>query len=278
MRIVKRLPDDQAELGMRDDKVAIFGDNAAQRSVYLKAGNEHAPCKLRRRWNIQLCWNLQLVIGRGGHACLSCALYRSTINLHIVHIVSMPKEKRKVTECEHKTARHYAHGLCRNCYLRQHRAGNKIEHVPPDDGKLDLTKREVAQFVAQSVVAKGMDVAGALKAIQPTLTPAEVAGEARRVAESPEVQTLIEEELKHKGLDQASKDGFVEEMWRWLYHGNKDLKIAAARILGRGFIAEKVDSNKPQELIIRNYGEGIQRMFSEDEDALESADRTNELQ
>jgi hypothetical protein len=86
-------------------------------------------------------------------------------------------------------------------------------------------------------------------------------------APSPETSlAALIQQAEALGLDEAGKKKFVETMWKWLLDGDSSEKmaIAAARILGRGFISEKVDVDKPVALKIEGLDAGISRLMGSD--------------
>jgi hypothetical protein len=115
----------------------------------------------------------------------------------------------------------------------------------------------VARFVARVIIKHAMDYELAVESIvgdqMDEISIREISNNMR---ESPEIQAALETELTIHGLDEKSKDAFVHEMWDWLRGDSEEKAKKAAGILGRGFIAEKVNVDKPETLPI----EGIEDM------------------
>jgi hypothetical protein len=44
--------------------------------------------------------------------------------------------------------------------------------------------------------------------------------------------------------------------------------LAALRILGKAFVGEKIEIDKPEELKILGFGEGLKRMLGDDYESL----------
>lgn len=86
---------------------------------------------------------------------------------------------------------------------------------------------------------------------------------AERLERSEIVQKCIQEELTVTGLDDKSKESFVSEMWEWLRRGSENKAMKAAGILGKGFIAEKVETVRPEELPIAGLGDAVRSMLGD---------------
>lgn len=152
----------------------------------------------------------------------------------------------------------------------------------------------VADFVAKVVLKNAMDMDSAVKEIAPDLSPAKVKEQSELLQNSPTVKAAIEENLTVKGLDSRSKDKYVQKMWDWLEGAEsvvykedgvtvdeektekkrksaQEYALTAARILGKGFISEKVNNDKPEELRLSNWDNGIKRMTGENVTALPKA-------
>lgn len=124
----------------------------------------------------------------------------------------------------------------------------------------DFSVPSVAQYAARVLIGSVMDYrVAAVKLIPVGTMPDEkqLARLVRALKESSEVQKELESLLQAQGLDEQSKSSFVREMWAWLMGEDGRLKRQAAMILGRGFIGEKVLVDKPEELPIQGFDEGI---------------------
>lgn len=116
---------------------------------------------------------------------------------------------------------------------------------------------EVANYIARVVILMHMDYERAVETIEPNLKPEDVDRIAKELQHASLVQDAIEKQLKATGLDEGSKDVFVKEIWNRFWNGGAKEKEISSRILAKAFIAEKVDHNKPQELQIRGFKEGV---------------------
>ena len=129
---------------------------------------------------------------------------------------------------------------------------------------LNLDNPATIELVANAAITKGLDFEEAIRAIAPKETPpALIADVAERAEQHPKIREAIERGLKARGLDEDSKDEFVRQMWSWLRSDDKELMQTAARILGRGFISEKLTVEKPAALPIEGFAEGIARLTGE---------------
>lgn len=165
----------------------------------------------------------------------------------------------------HPEKRHYAHGLCKNCYDREkRRALGVVSEAPvPQPADIKVANPATAEHVATMMLKHQMDARGAVQEMVPGLTPAEVSVTAQKIESAPQVRAAIEKALEASGLDDQSKKRYVQMMWEWLT-GNDPMKAqCAARILGKAFIGERIDVNKPEPLQIVGFDEGVSRLLSD---------------
>ena len=80
---------------------------------------------------------------------------------------------------------------------------------------------------------------------------------------TPEVLKELEEQMCPRGLDEKSKDRYVQILWEWMEGSDRMKAQTAARILGKGFIGEKLSLEEPEELRIVGYEEGLRLMLGE---------------
>lgn len=75
-----------------------------------------------------------------------------------------------------------------------------------------------------------------------------------------------------RGLADTDKQRFVAKMWSWL-DGSEgpECQLTAARILGKGFIGEKVTTERPEPLPLAGIKAGIARMLDQPEESGEVA-------
>jgi len=199
--------------------------------------------------------------------------------------MSRPKSQPDQALC-HPVEAAYCRGLCRKCYdsvrftgklpttvseesriLAEEAAG----HVPragrkdfEDSQHIRTSIPKVADFVAGVVVRNAMDTEAAVKEIKPGLSPYECAVVAEKIEHDPRVQSAIEKTLQKRGLDKESKDHFVELLWKYAESSDpRDEKrqLQAWRLLGKGFIADRLELEPPVALPIAGATDMLRRMF-----------------
>lgn len=199
----------------------------------------------------------------------------------------MPRTKQPEFALCHPDQKPYSHGLCRRC-ADAVRWGGRLKNLPstlsaearqmaeeaagkvprykknPERAAHFRTNREsVSNLVANAAVQNGLDMEKTVRELRPELPPAQAAIVAEELQHDPNVQQAIQKTLQKRGLDEASKEHFVSILWRFAESNdvNDERKtLAAWRILGRGFIAEKVVVDKPEELRLTGLDEGLRRM------------------
>lgn len=192
---------------------------------------------------------------------------------------------RRMAAC-HPDRKHHARGLCLSCYGKYKDAQKKIDAMaeagqpveesvraamdvkkapPPEKTYVPIRWRnpDTLEYLCRAVIKHKFDWYQAVREIAPELDVAEAAEEAVKLRENIAVREAIEDALVDKGLDDKSKSAFVKRMWKWLDSGDEKLMRAAAGILGRGFISDKIDVNKTEELPIRGFKEGVTKLFGE---------------
>lgn len=132
----------------------------------------------------------------------------------------------------------------------------------------------VAEHLASAVVVSSMDYQEAAKMVRPDLTPRASALFASKMARDENVSQAVQKVLATRGLDEGSKQDFVEflhggvDVLKTALATNKEpspallqIGLKAMQILGKGFIGEKIVEEKPQDLLIAGHEEGIARML-----------------
>lgn len=183
----------------------------------------------------------------------------------------------------------YSHGLCRRCYDTVRWTGKPprtltgearamaeeaTAHIPRVKRKPERESRyirtqnpKVANFVAGVAVKNFLDLEKAVEEIRPKLTPYQIAETARKLEDDPHVQAAIQNTLQKRGLDEKSKDHFVDLLWRYAESEDpKDEKrqLQSMRILGKAFVGENVHVEKMQPLKIQGANELVTGMLGED--------------
>jgi len=101
----------------------------------------------------------------------------------------------------------------------------------------------VAKFVAGVAVRNFLDMEKAVEEIKPALPPVDVAAVAQKLERDPNIQRAIETTLQKRGLDEKSKEHFVDLLWRYAESENpadEKRQLKAMRLLGKAFIADSV--------------------------------------
>lgn len=118
-----------------------------------------------------------------------------------------------------------------------------------------------SRIVARAILKHAFDYSAVVSELAPWVKSARIREElADRIEQSEVVRAALEKELESRDLGDGSKRAFVEKMWDWLTNGTEKERITAARVLGRGFIGEKVTTDKPEELPIAGFDDGIRNM------------------
>jgi hypothetical protein len=183
----------------------------------------------------------------------------------------------------------YAHQLCRPCYDSKRWTGKlpttvsgearKLADeisgpVPRADRKFEATKYvrtdrpSVANFVAGAIVKNFMDVERAVEEIKPDLSPVQKAQTAHELEKDPNIQAAVQIELKRLGLDAESKEQYIRLLWRYAASElpeNEKRQLTSLRLLGRAFLPEQVQIDKPETLPLVGLEAGLKRMGLDDD-------------
>jgi hypothetical protein len=187
----------------------------------------------------------------------------------------------------HPDKRPYAHGLCRKC-ADSIRWGGKLKNLPTSlsaearamaeetAGKVPRYKKNseraahfrtsresVSNFVAGVAVKNALDMERTVQELRLEFPPARAAMIADKLEHDANVQRAIQKTLEKRGLDEKSKQHYVALLWRYAESEKPDdekRQLQSLRILGRAFIADKVEVDKPVDLPIKNLDEGLKRM------------------
>jgi len=201
------------------------------------------------------------------------------------------RKKQKVLICEHKTLpveqrpAVYARGLCRKCYDRA-RWATTPETAASVKGAVDLplakalkqvpkakkvpfrvANPKIANLVANAAIKNALDMESAVQELKPELPPSQVARVASDLEAAPQVQQAIAKNLQKRGLDDASRERFVEILWTAAESTNPTEErrtLQSWRLLAKGLIPEKAESRvQIEELKISGCEEEIARMLGE---------------
>lgn len=207
--------------------------------------------------------------------------------------MARPKQQPANAIC-HADRPAYARSLCRECYdsvrwrgtLPTTLAGEARKMAEEVAGKVPRAGRKpasestyirtdrpkVAEFVAGVAVKNALDMEKTVEELKPELSPSEVAATAHKLENDPRVTAAIEKTLQKRGLDEKSKDYYVERLWHYFDSeapADEKRQLAAMRILGKAFVGEKIEVDKPEELRISGIEAGLKRMLGDDYNGLQ---------
>jgi hypothetical protein len=144
---------------------------------------------------------------------------------------------------------------------------------------LRTDRPKVAEFVAGVAVKNALDMEKTVEELKPELSPSEVAATAHKLENDPRVTAAIEKTLQKRGLDEKSKEHFVDLLWRYAESeapADEKRQLAALRILGKAFVGEKIEVDKPEELRISGFEAGLKRMLGDSYEDLPWVGRANQ--
>lgn len=202
--------------------------------------------------------------------------------------MARPKQQPANAIC-HADRPAYARSLCRACYdsvrwrgkLPTTLAGEGRKIAEELAGKIPCAARKpasastylrtirpkVAEYVAGVVVKNALDIEKAVEELKPELSPVEVAVTAQKLENDPNVKAAIEKTLQKRGLDENSKDYYVERVWQHFDSedpAHEKRQLLAMRILGNAFIGSKIEVDHPEALRISGIDEGLKRLMGDD--------------
>ena len=119
----------------------------------------------------------------------------------------------------------------------------------------------LAKVAARALIKNNLNATRAAKELRPHLTDQSARTTGRRIMNTPEVLNELEKQLGPQGLDDKSREKYVQTLWSWFLGPDKEKAQTAARILGRGFIGDKIQVDKPETLQISGFEEGVKRML-----------------
>jgi hypothetical protein len=139
-----------------------------------------------------------------------------------------------------------------------------IRKRPSESQYLRTANPKVAEHVAAVMVKNCLDTEQAVAELKPDLSPFDAAQTANKLDNDPRVQQAVQKQLQKRGLDEKSKDHFVELIWRYAESENPNdekRQLQSLRILGKAFIADHVEISKPEVLRFSGFEEDIKKMF-----------------
>jgi hypothetical protein len=145
------------------------------------------------------------------------------------------------------------------------------ERKPEKERKhVNTRKKSVAKHAATTVIVNSLDYDKAAAELKPDMSPYEQHRLAHQLESDSDVQAQVQSLLKKRGLDDESRDYFVQRLWQMFESADprqEQKALAAMRILGRAFVSEKIENVEVTSLKINGINEGLERMLSQSEDA-----------
>jgi hypothetical protein len=120
---------------------------------------------------------------------------------------------------------------------------------------------DTAKLAARALIKHGLNATQAALELRGHLTAESARTVGNRMMKTPQVLAELEKQMSPRGLDEKSKDRYVQLLWDWLEGTDKMKAQTAARILGKGFISERISVEAPEELRIEGWDEGIKMLL-----------------
>jgi len=199
----------------------------------------------------------------------------------------MPRPRKQAADAKcHPERPDYNRGVCRRCYDTVGWTGSLPRHLsvegraaiqeavksipragPKKESETTYIRTKnptVAKFVAGVAVRNFLDMEKAVEEIKPALPPVDVAAVAQKLERDPNIQRAIETTLQKRGLDEKSKEHFVDLLWRYAESENpadERRQLKAMRLLGKALIADSVQVEAPEPLRIAGLDADLKWML-----------------
>ena len=134
-----------------------------------------------------------------------------------------------------------------------------------ESGYVRTSDPAVAHHVAGAIAKNLLDTEAAVRELKPALDSYEVAA---KLQKDPHVQAAVQTELKRLGLDAESKEKYIQLLWRYAASEapeHEKRQLTSLRLLGKAFLPEQVQIEKPEALPLRGLDEGLRRMGLSDD-------------
>jgi hypothetical protein len=122
---------------------------------------------------------------------------------------------------------------------------------------------ETAKLAARALIKHGLNATQAAMELRPHLTAESARTVGSRMMKTPQVLAELEQQMSPRGLDEKSKDRYIQIIWEWIEGSDRPKALTAARILGKGFIGERIEIEQPDVLRIEGWEEGIKQMLGD---------------
>ena len=132
----------------------------------------------------------------------------------------------------------------------------------PPEKPLNTYDFAVCDHVVRLMLKHSMDVNKVIDELQPNGTPFSKGAIKDQLETDVRIKTALQRDLSKLGLDDKAKEHYITEIWRWFKNeSDPRLRATAARILGKAFVAERVETTAIESLPILGFEEGITRML-----------------
>jgi hypothetical protein len=181
--------------------------------------------------------------------------------------------------CAHTDQPVHAKGLCKLCYDKQRKSARRVQREierpfafkqqrqqdPAYElGPLNTYDLAVTDYVVRCMIKSAMDINKAIELICGDESPQYKGKVFDQLNTDVRIKTALQRDLTTRGLDDHSKDHFVSEVWRmFLNDSDPRLKAAAMRVLGKAFIADKIESKHIEDLPIADFTAGVKSLLGE---------------
>lgn len=152
------------------------------------------------------------------------------------------------------------------------------KHGPqPFQKQIDYTQAEQVEYIALQLIAHRMNYRLAFRDLFPNVGLEELTRHVSLAKASKELKQELAAQFESVGLGGEAKAAFLNELYSWFFGDDKLLKTTAAKLLGRGFIGERVTVEKPETLRFTGLEKGLERMklFDGEEESNEVEDQDN---
>lgn len=126
---------------------------------------------------------------------------------------------------------------------------NKIT-TPQTVRALRFDNPTIVTNIANQLIMHGNDVEWMIADLFPSISPTSIvySNLVDRINHDPRLQEELYRQMSISGTDPKSREEYVRTLWGWFKGSDDERALTAARLLGRGFISEAKDQDKPVEL------------------------------
>jgi hypothetical protein len=132
-----------------------------------------------------------------------------------------------------------------------------------ESGYVRTSDPTVAQHVAGAIAKNLLDTEAAVRELKPELDSYEVSQVAAKLQKDPHILAAVQSELKRLGLDEESKEKYVQLLWRYAASKapeHEKRQLTSLRLLGKAFLPQQVQVGAPEALPLAGLDEGLKKM------------------